>query len=179
MYVQEHSCSNFFWSEIVVLFLCSKLPLILVFKATPCFSLCSIIPTTKKTLLMVQYGVCGHLGHVHFSVLTYPLKDTCSLMVKIFLQIFNYICTKNVFEIWRMYTHGGNMAYMCQFLPQQLSVFWVYVFQCIVGCLYYGVCVTYALLPTILIQHLQWLVLVFVLLSVILRMWYMPHITDF
>ena len=33
-------------------------------------------------------------------------------MVKLFFQIFNYICTKNVFEIWRMYTHGGNMAYV-------------------------------------------------------------------
>ena len=44
---------------------------------------------------------------------------------------------------------------MCQFLPQQLSVFRVYVglFKPIVGCLYYGVCVTYALLPTILFQH--------------------------
>ena len=33
-------------------------------------------------------------------------------MVKLFLQIFNYICTKNAFEIWRMYTHGRNMAYV-------------------------------------------------------------------
>ena len=39
------------------------------------------------------------------------------------------------------------------FPPQQLSVFWAYVFKCIICCLYYGVCVTYALLPTILFQH--------------------------
>ena len=66
-------------------------------------------------------------------------------MVKLFLQIFKSICTKNAFEIWRMYTHG-EIWRMCQFLPQQLSVFWMYVFKRIVGCLYYGV--------TILFQHI-------------------------
>ena len=33
-------------------------------------------------------------------------------MVKLFLQIVQSIRTKNAFEIWRMYTHGGNMAYV-------------------------------------------------------------------
>ena len=49
----------------------------------------------------------------------------------------------------------GVIWRMCQFLPQQLSEFWAYVFQRIVGCLYYGVCVIYALLLTILFQHVQ------------------------
>ena len=80
-------------------------------------------------------------------------------MVILFLQIFNYICTKNAIEIWRMYTHGARVIWrVCQFLPQQLSLFLVCVFQRIVGCLYYGVCVTYSLLPTILFQHVQCLV---------------------
>ena len=52
-------------------------------------------------------------------------------------------------------TPMGVIWRMCQFLSQQLSVFWVYVFKRIVGCLYYGVCITYALLPTILFQHVQ------------------------
>ena len=33
-------------------------------------------------------------------------------MVKLFFQIFNYICTKKGFEIWGMYTHGGNTVYV-------------------------------------------------------------------
>ena len=36
-------------------------------------------------------------------------------MVKLFLQIFDYICTKNALEICRMYTHVGDMAYVSVF----------------------------------------------------------------
>ena len=39
---------------------------------------------------------------------------------------------------------GGETIWrMCQCPPQQLSVFWAYVIKRIVGCLYYGVCVTH------------------------------------
>ena len=59
---------------------------------------------------------CNIAYAVIWAICTFRCKrthwDTCFPMVELFLQIFNYICTKNAFEIWRMCTNGGDMAYV-------------------------------------------------------------------
>ena len=78
----------------------------------------------------------------------------------------------------------GVIWFMCQFLPQQLSEFWAYVFQRIAGCLYYGVYMCYIRLitdnptciPTCPMTGLGVCTVVHNMAYVIA---YMPHITDF
>ena len=56
--------------------------------------------------LMVQYDVSGHLGHMHFSVLTYPLRHVLSDGQIIFPNFQLYLQEKCVWNLVYVYPWG-------------------------------------------------------------------------
>ena len=71
-------------------------------------------------------------------------------MVKLFFQMFKYIWKKNAFEIWRMYTHGGNLAYVSVSATTVVRILGVCIqVYCLLSVLWRMCCIR-LILPTIL-----------------------------